>query len=157
MDKPAHPTRCPNCGSNAVADTPGGLCPACLVAIADAPTAASPGEPPTAVPSTRGSRDYAEGSTGPAPGHAFGPYHIERLIGSGGMGDVYEAEHIEQGRRVALKVLNQRLSGREDRARFVREGQLAASITHPHTVYIFGSEEIEGIPTIAMSCCREAR
>ncbi len=66
------------------------------------------------------------------------------------MGDVYEAEHIEQGRRVALKVLNQHLSSREDRARFLREGQLAASINHPHTVYIFGSEEIDGIPTISM-------
>ena len=66
------------------------------------------------------------------------------------MGEVYEAEHVEQGRRVALKVLNRRLAGLEDRARFLREGQLAASINHPHTVYIFGSEEIGGTPTIAM-------
>src|SRR5262245_24324336 len=100
MDKPAHPTRCPNCGSNVVADTPGGLCPPCLMAIADAPTVASPGEPSTELPPTRGWRDYVQGSAGPAPGYAFGPYHIVRLIGRGGMGDVYEAEHIEQGRHV---------------------------------------------------------
>ncbi len=66
------------------------------------------------------------------------------------MGEVYEAEQIEQGRRVALKVLGQRLTNPEDRARFLREGQLAASISDPHSVYIFGSDEIAGIPVIAM-------
>ena len=55
-----------------------------------------------------------------------------------------------QRRRVALKVLRSRLQTREDRARFLREGQLAASINHPHSVYIFGSEEIAGTPVIAM-------
>jgi uncharacterized RDD family membrane protein YckC len=85
-----------------------------------------------------------------APGQRFGPYRIERLLGRGGMGEVYEAEHLEHGRRVALKVLSQRLSGPTDRARFLREGQLAASVSHPHTVYIYGSEVIAGIPAIAM-------
>jgi uncharacterized RDD family membrane protein YckC len=84
------------------------------------------------------------------PGQLFGPYRIERLLGRGGMGDVYEAEHVEQGRRVALKVLNRRLSNGEDRARFLREGQLAASINHPNSVYIFGSEDIEGTPATTM-------
>jgi hypothetical protein len=66
------------------------------------------------------------------------------------MGEVYEAEHLEHGRRVALKVLNQRLAGDGDRARFLREGQLAASLNHPNAVYVFGSEEISGTPVIAM-------
>jgi uncharacterized RDD family membrane protein YckC len=51
---------------------------------------------------------------------------------------------------VAIKVLNSALAGDDDRARFLSEGQLAASITHPHSVYIFGSEEIDGAPVIAM-------
>jgi hypothetical protein len=85
-----------------------------------------------------------------APGQDFGPYRIVRLLGHGGMGDAYEAEQLEHGRRVALKVLSQRLTDPQDRARFLREGQLAASINHPHTVYIFGSEEIAGTPVIAM-------
>src|SRR6185295_18776992 len=85
-----------------------------------------------------------------APGQRFGPYRIERLLGRGGMGEVYEAEHLEHGRRIALKVLSQRLAGPDDRARFLREGQLAASISHPNTVYIFGSEEIGGAPVISM-------
>ena len=66
------------------------------------------------------------------------------------MGEVYEAEQLETGRRLALKVLRHTLRGAEDRARFLREGQLAASISHAHTVYIFGSEEVGGAPAITM-------
>ena len=66
------------------------------------------------------------------------------------MGEVYEAEQLETGRRLALKVLRDTLRGDEDRARFLREGQLAASISHAHTVYIFGSEEVGGAPAITM-------
>ena len=83
-------------------------------------------------------------------GQALGPYRIERLLGRGGMGEVYEAEHLEHGRRVALKVLNQQLAGADDRARFLREGQLAASLNHPNSVYVFGSEDLDGTPVIAM-------
>jgi uncharacterized RDD family membrane protein YckC len=85
-----------------------------------------------------------------APGQDFGSYRIVRLLGRGGMGEVYDAEHLEHGRRLALKVLNVRLAGADDRERFLREGQLAAAVNHPNTVYIFGSEEIAGIPVIAM-------
>ena len=66
------------------------------------------------------------------------------------MGEVDEAEQLQTGRRLALKVLRSRLHRLEDRARFLREGQLAASVSHPHTVYIFGSEEIAGMPVITM-------
>jgi uncharacterized RDD family membrane protein YckC len=66
------------------------------------------------------------------------------------MGEVYEAESLDTGRRLALKLLRNRLEKADDRARFLREGQLAASISHPHTVYIYGSEEIEGMPAISM-------
>jgi eukaryotic-like serine/threonine-protein kinase len=83
-------------------------------------------------------------------GQTWGPYRIGRLLGRGGMGEVYEAESLETGRRLALKLLRSRLKKADDRARFLREGQLAASISHPHTVYIFGSEEIEGMPVISM-------
>ena len=66
------------------------------------------------------------------------------------MGAVYEAEQIETGRRVALKVLTYRLNSAEARARFFREGRLAASINHPNSVYVFGTGEIEGTPAIVM-------
>ena len=108
-------------------------------------------EEPTVLP-TPGSRadDTDAGDPRLTAGQALGPYRIERLLGRGGMGEVYEAGHVEHGRRVALKVLNQRLAGAGDRARFLREGQLAASLNHPNAVYVFGSEEISGTPVIAM-------
>ena len=85
-----------------------------------------------------------------APGQRVGQYRIERLLGRGGMGEVYEAEHLEHGRRIALKVLSPGLSEAIDRAQFLREGQLAAAVNHPHLVYIYGSEDIAGMPAIAM-------
>lgn len=66
------------------------------------------------------------------------------------MGEVYEAEQEETRRRVALKVLSRGLLDPTDSARFLREGRLAASISHPNSVYVFGTEEIEGTAVIAM-------
>jgi uncharacterized RDD family membrane protein YckC len=86
----------------------------------------------------------------PQPGEQFGHYQMVRLLGQGGMGVVYEAEDLEGGRRVALKILGQALDSPEARKRFLREGQLAASINHPNSVYVFGTEEIAGTPVIAM-------
>ena len=86
----------------------------------------------------------------PQPGEQFGHYTIIRALGAGGMGAVYEAEDLESGRRVALKVLSHRLDSPEARERFFREGRLAASINHPNSVYIFGTEEIGGTPVITM-------
>ena len=75
---------------------------------------------------------------------------MRRVLGRGGMGLVYEAEEIESGRRVALKVLEQRLGDERERERFEREGRLAASIDHEHCVFVFGAAEIHGLPAIAM-------
>jgi hypothetical protein len=66
------------------------------------------------------------------------------------MGTVYEAEQLNTGRRIALKVLSHSLQSSEARSRFLREGRLAASINHPNSVYVFGTAEIEGVPTITM-------
>ncbi len=66
------------------------------------------------------------------------------------MGIVYEAEELDSGRRVALKILQQRFDDARDRERFQREGQLAASIDHAHCVFVFGASEVDGTPSIAM-------
>ncbi len=71
------------------------------------------------------------------------------------MGEVYEAEDSETGRRMAIKLMAHPLASEDDRARFLREGRLAASINHPNSVYIFGTDEIDGVPVIAMELSAE--
>ena len=85
-----------------------------------------------------------------ANGLIFGPYRIVRPLGRGGMAVVYEADEIESGRRVALKVLARVAHNTRERERFEREGRLAASLNHPHCVFVFGASEIDGHPFIAM-------
>lgn len=80
----------------------------------------------------------------------FGGYRLLGLLGRGGMGTVYEAEQLTTSRRVALKMLGQQLDSPDMRQRFLREGRLAAGVNHPNSLYIFGSEEIEGLPVITM-------
>jgi len=88
-------------------------------------------------------------------GQRFGGYQIIRPLGKGGMGQVYEAEETESGRRVALKLLSRGLGDDEERERFLREGRLAASLSHPNCVYVFGTSEIQGFPVIAMELVPE--
>ncbi|MCU0649803.1 MAG: hypothetical protein MUF00_17570 [Gemmatimonadaceae bacterium] len=79
----------------------------------------------------------ADPSTGPAAaGPRIGAYRLIRELGRGGMGVVYEAESEPDGRRVALKLLADRLQEEEARARFLREGRLAAGLMHPNAVYV---------------------
>jgi hypothetical protein len=85
-----------------------------------------------------------------SPGATFGAYRINRLLGRGGMGAVYEAVHQSDGRVVALKLLSVDLDQMDARQRFLREGQTAAAINHPNAVYIYGTEEIAGTPVISM-------
>lgn len=137
--KPSHLMKtirlCPTCTSALPVDAPDGLCPQCLLQT-DAPTeAGGPGFKPI---------------LGPEPGGLFGGYHIVRLLGEGGMGSVYEAEDVENGRRVALKLLRHAPDSPTARQRFLREGRLAASVNHPRSVYIYGAEEIDGAPVITM-------
>jgi hypothetical protein len=70
------------------------------------------------------------------------------------MGEVYEALDESSGRRVALKVMGNRLDSATDRRRFLREGRLSAAVSHPNAVYIFGSEEIDDRPVIVMELVR---
>lgn len=80
----------------------------------------------------------------------LGDYTLVATLGRGGMGTVYEAVQRSTGRRLALKLLAQDLDSHEMRQRFLREGRLAARVNHPSSLYVFGSEEIDGIPVITM-------
>jgi serine/threonine-protein kinase len=81
------------------------------------------------------------------PGTEIGGYKIERLLGRGGMGEVYEAVQMGLGRPVALKVLNAGLIGDEEfRDRFRREGRLQATLEHPNVVTVYeAGESAEGL------------
>ncbi len=86
----------------------------------------------------------------PQVGDTFGGYRLLSMLGQGGMGAVFEAEELDGGRLVALKLLKKGIRSTEAKQRFFREGRIAASINHPNSVYVFGAEEIDGIPAISM-------
>lgn len=78
-------------------------------------------------------------------------YRILKPIASGGMGDVYLAEDLELGRRVALKLLKPDLSTDRRRLnRFLQEARLAATLNHPHICTIFEIDAASDPPFIAM-------
>lgn len=121
----AHLSRCPGCR---------GLAAALLGArsgkgeTADVPASASP------APAAQGSQP-----------RRFGPYLLHRRLGGGGMGDVFEAEHFQRGRREALKQLR---SGLEDdprsAERFLREIRALSAVAHEHAVPLLDSGVVDG-------------
>jgi eukaryotic-like serine/threonine-protein kinase len=79
-------------------------------------------------------------------------YHVLRMLGEGGMGQVYLAEHVKMGRKSALKVMRPNMVADPDAiSRFNREASNAARINHPNVaaVYDFG-ETSDGIIYLAM-------
>ena len=82
-----------------------------------------------------------------APGEMVGGYRIVRPLGKGGMGAVYEVEHVELGVRYALKMFV-RDHGDVDslRVRFRTEGKVLARLQHPNLVHVYdiGEDEARG-------------
>jgi serine/threonine-protein kinase len=81
-----------------------------------------------------------------------GKYHIDRLIGRGGMGAVFQATNAAIGKRVALKFLNvQAARDAEAALRFQREAQAASLVESAHIVQIFDAGQSErGLPFLVM-------
>jgi WD40 repeat protein/serine/threonine protein kinase len=85
----------------------------------------------------------------------LGPFRVIKLLGSGGMGSVFQAVDCQLERYVALKVLRPRLAGAEvARQRFLREARMAAALEHDHVVAIYQVGEDRGIPYLAMPLLR---
>jgi serine/threonine-protein kinase len=91
------------------------------------------------------------GSSDPRVGTRLLGYRIEELLGRGGMGVVYRAEHLDLGRKVALKVLAPDLAENDSfRRRFIRESRRAARLDHPNILPIYEAGEADGLLYIAM-------
>ncbi len=87
-----------------------------------------------------------------APDTQFGKYRLLRLLGQGGMADVYEAEDTTIGRKVALKILPEAFARDQERAqRFDTEIRSSASLDHPNIVSVFEVGEIDGLHYYSMS------
>ena len=81
----------------------------------------------------------------------IGDYRIKRLIGSGGMGQVYSAEHVRMQRKVALKMLRgDRMSDEASVERFYDEVRAASRVLHPNIVTAFDAGEHDGIHYLVM-------
>ena len=85
-------------------------------------------------------------------GQTVGSYRIQSVIGSGGMGTVYLAEHRELGRQAAIKVLRRELSPDATVVkRFLEEARAASRVSHPGIVHIYDlGTTPDGLPFIVM-------
>ena len=84
-------------------------------------------------------------------GTTLGTYRLERLLGEGGMGQVYAATDEKLGRTVAIKVLRPEvMADSTHRARFEREAKALAGLNHPGIVTIYALEEADDVTYFAM-------
>ena len=101
-------------------------------------------------PSARDLEDEFSGTQEQAP-QCIGGYRLLRILGSGGMGAVYEAEASDTGKRVAVKLLSSRLASSPNSVeRFKQEGRLASQLAHPRCVFVLAADTDAGRPYIVM-------
>ena len=90
-----------------------------------------------------------------APGTTVGPYELEALLGSGGMGEVYQARDTRLDRAVAIKVLPPDFAHDADRRqRFEREARTISKLSHPNICSLFDIGEHEGQPFLVIEVIR---
>lgn len=78
-------------------------------------------------------------------------FRVTGCIGEGGMGSVYSAEDLSLGRRVAVKLISERIAGQsESKLRFQREARTLATIEHPHVVHVYALGECDAGSYIVM-------
>ncbi len=86
-----------------------------------------------------------------SPGAQLGKYRLERLLGTGGMGAVWEAHDVDLDRKVALKVLGEGLAGDATaQARLLREARAMARLRHANVVAVYDALTLDGHDVIVM-------
>ncbi|MCH7228607.1 protein kinase [Haloferula sp. A504] len=123
---PSEPSHCPKCHSEIPGDSPGGLCPKCVLEGAAAtPSATSTGHKAGSPPSVQEIAPH------------FPDLEVLERIGTGGMGAVYKARQPQLDRMVALKILSHDLAADPSfTERFNREAKVLARLSHPNIVGI---------------------
>lgn len=99
--------------------------------------------------------ELLEPPQGPGELGRLGSYRVLKVLGSGGMGVVFQAEDVRLERKVALKVMRpELLSSTTQRQRFLREGKAAAAVEHDNIVPIHEVGESRGVPYLSMPLLR---
>jgi eukaryotic-like serine/threonine-protein kinase len=101
---------------------------------------------------TETARDAATSGASRSGQVMLGKYRVERLLGRGGMGEVYEARHVVVGRRFAIKFLKHALTeGKDAHARFLREAQAAGALDNEHIAAVVDFDwTADGAPFLVM-------
>jgi serine/threonine protein kinase len=85
------------------------------------------------------------------PGTRLGPYEVQDLVGTGGMGEVYRARDSRLDRIVAVKVLKPELAEAPGfRQRFEREARAISQLTHPHICTLHDVGQADGASYLVM-------
>jgi eukaryotic-like serine/threonine-protein kinase len=84
-------------------------------------------------------------------GKKIGPFAIDRELGSGAMGSVYRAKHLDSGKWVAIKIVSPALASNETiMHRFEREWEILRQLKHPNIIRLFATGRFSGTPFYAM-------
>lgn len=137
---------CPRCEALLAADSPQGLCPACLLeqAVLEPASSSEPAE-------TSAQAGRFVPPTIQELGARFSQLEVLELLGQGGMGAVYKVRQRMLDRMVALKILPSEISRDPTFAeRFTREARALAKLTHPNIVTVYEFGEMDGLYYLLM-------
>jgi len=143
---------CPDCGRPLPSNAPAGLCPACVLRLAQTDT-----DSPATTPEDDHKENQSQGMRDDqSPGARIGRYRLLEIIGEGGFGTVWMAEQTEPVRRkVALKIIKLGMDTRQVIARFEAERQALALMDHQNIARVLevGATE-SGRPFFVMELVR---